>query len=1099
MEQSWVGTLLLFLVAAAPPAPAQEAAARNDPEGIDFFETRIRPLLADRCYSCHSARAEKLKGNLKLDRRAGFLKGGDRGPSVVPGDPDRSLLIQAVRWSDEDLRMPPKEKLSPAQIADLEAWVRRGAPLPEEGGPAGGIDPAKARRHWAFLPPGEHPLPALKRPDLVRTPVDAFLLARLEARGMTFSGPADPRALLRRATYDLTGLPPSPEEIDSFLADSSPEAYEKAVERLLGSPQYGERWGRHWLDVARYADTKGYVYADREEARFVHSYVYRDWVVRSFNEDLPFDRFLMLQLAADQLADDRRDLAAMGFLTVGRRFINNIHDIIDDRIDTVGRGMMALTLACARCHDHKFDPVPTADYYSLYGVFHGSAEGTVRLAESRAAAPDGEAFEKELRKREEALRTLFEKKRAALLDRLRSQAPMYLAAVTQIEKLPTEEFYQLLDPNDVNPVVARQWHLAILRARGAFHPVFAAWHAFQAIPEKELAARAPAWLREHGARLNPLVARAFAERPPASMKEVAERYGALFVEVHRKSKGSALEDPAEEALRLILAGADSPIALPPGAISEVEWFFEEGARVELGKAQRAIDQWIIDSKGAPPHAAILTDRPLQANPRIFRRGNPANKGEEVLRRFLSLLGGRPFEKGSGRLELAREIASPENPLTARVWVNRVWLHHFGQGLVRTPSDFGLRSDPPTHPELLDWMARRFVADGWSTKNLHRLIVLSAAYRQSSEDVPAFRASDPENRLLWRHPRRRLDWESTRDSFLAVSGELDRAIGGKPVPLTKAPFPRRRTLYGFIDRLNVPGVFRSFDFAGVDAHSPQRFETTVPQQALFLMNSDFVAERARAVAARPEVAGAPDPAARVRALYRLLLGRAPAEGEVELGVRFQDQPIVEPVVHKPGPWRYGYGEYDPGSERVKSFTLLPHFTGSAWQGGPVLPDPALGWVTLTAQGGHAGNDLAHAAIRRWVCARDGVVTVSGTVAHKNKGGNGIRARLVSSRHGELGSWSLKQLEAEMKIKGLEVRKDDTLDFVVDFRGEITDDEFSWAPVISMSKDATAATNPNERAAEWNAAAEFSGPPPRPLSPLEKYVQALLLTNEFMFLD
>ncbi len=1107
MEQMGVRVLLAALFLAPPTAPAQEPPPAADSEGIEFFESKVRPLFAARCASCHSARAQKLKGNLRLDTREGLSKGGDRGPVLVPGDPDRSLLVQAVRWTDEDLRMPPKEKLAPAQVADLEAWVRRGAPMPASGAKAAGPDLAKARAHWAFQPSKDHAIPAVRSPALVRTPVDAFLLARLEERGMSFSPPADRRSLLRRVTADLTGLPASPGEIEAFLADESPDAYEKAVERLLASPHYGERWGRHWLDVARYADTKGYVYADREESRFVHSYVYRDWVVRAFNEDMPFDRFLLLQLAADQIVPggEKRDLAAMGYLTVGRRFINNIHDIVDDRIDTVGRGMMALTLACARCHDHKFDPIPTADYYSLYGVFTGSAESTVCLEDSPARTPDYEAFEKELRKRQDALRALFEKKRDALLERLRTQAPMYLAAALQAEKLPTEEFYQLLAPEDVNPVVARQWHLAILRARAAFHPVFAAWHAFQAIPEKELAAKAPGWLAGNGAKLNPKVAAAFAAAP-ASMKEVAERYGRLFVEVHKKAKAGALEDPADRELHQVLAGADSPIALPPGAISEVEWFFEESARVEMGKAQRAIDQWIIDSKGAPPHAAILSDRPLQQNPRVFRRGNPANKGEEVIRRSLSLFGARPFEKGSGRLELARAIASPENPLTARVWANRVWLHHFGQGLVRTPSDFGLRSEPPSHPELLDWLARRLVAEGastplgmnWSTKRLHRLIVLSTAYRQSSEDVPAFRSSDPEDRLLWRFPRRRLDWESLRDSFLAVSGELDRAIGGKPVSLLKPPFSTRRTLYGFIDRLNVPGVFRSFDFAGVDAHSPQRFETTVPQQALFLMNGAFLAERARAVAARPEVAGAADPAARARALYRLLYGRAPSDGELELGVRFQGRPIAVPIVVTPGPWSYGFGEFDPATERIKGFTPLPYFTGSAWQGGRDLPDPALGWVTLTAQGGHAGNDLAHAAVRRWTAPRDGTVTVSGTVAHRTKGGNGIRARLVSSRHGELGSWSLKQLEAEMKIKGLEVKKDDTLDFAVDFRGEITDDEFSWAPVVTMAKPATAA-NPNEPAPEWSAAPDFSGPPPRPLSPLEKYVQTLLLTNEFVFLD
>jgi hypothetical protein len=334
----------------------------------------------------------------------------------------------------------------------------------------------------------------------------------------------------------------------------------------------------------------------------------------------------------------------------------------------------------------------------------------------------------------------------------------------------------------------------------------------------------------------------------------------------------------------------------------------------------------------------------------------------------------------------------------------------------------------------------------------------------------------------------------RDSLLAASGRLDLSLGGKPVPLLKPPY--RRSLYGFIDRLNVPGVLRAFDFASVDAHSPQRFLTTTPQQALFLMNSPFLQDQTRALAG--ETARLPDPADRVRSLYRKLYQRAPDDGELGLGVRFLSQPAPPPVVYTPGIWQYGFGEYDPAVDRVKSFTHLPHFTGTAWQGGPDLPDPRTGWAFLTSQGGHAGNDLAHAAIRRWTAPRDGAVSVSGTVAHRTKTGNGVRARLVSSRHGEIASWSLKQIEAEMKVKTLDLKKGDTLDFLVDFRGEITDDEFAWAPLVSMSKP-PAAANAGDAPGEWNAAADFAGPPTPPLTPLETYVQALLMSNEFTFLD
>src|SRR6185369_13174655 len=434
----------------------------------------------------------------------------------------------------------------------------------------------------------------------------------------------------------------------------------------------------------------------------------------------------MLQIAADRLVtgEDKRDLAAMGFLTLGPRFLQNIHDIIDDRLDTMGRGMMALTISCARCHDHKFDPIPTKDYYSLYGVFASSSERLAPCAEVEKS-PAGDAFAVELKKRQEALETLFAKKRDQLLDRLRGQTPMYLAAVTEIEKLHTEEFYSFISGDDVNPVIARRWHLYLLETRKAFHPVWAAWNAYMGMTEKERAEKWGPWIDANREKLNPRVAAALAE-PVASMKDLAARYGKLLKDAHGRAKEPAADD-AEKAIRDILTGAESPIALPKGSISELEWFFEEGSRVEVAKGFRAIEQWIIDSKASPPYADILEDKPQLYNPRIFRRGNPANKGEEVPRQFIGFLSGpdrAPFADGSGRLELAKAIADPKNPLTARVWANRVWLNHFGRGLVATPSDFGLRSDPPSHPELLDFLARSLIAGGWSTKKLHKMILLS---------------------------------------------------------------------------------------------------------------------------------------------------------------------------------------------------------------------------------------------------------------------------------------------------------------------------------------------------------------------------------------
>ena len=1078
-------------------------------DSVDFFEKKIRPVLAERCYKCHSASAEKLKGGLLLDTREGILKGGETGkPSVVPGDAEASLLIEAVRYGNEDLQMPPKERLTEQQIADFVAWINAGAVDPRTNA-AIASTAAAAASHWAFRPPKPQVIPKVRDSSWPRTPVDRFVLARLEEHGLTPAPPADKRTLLRRAAFDLTGLPPSAEHLELFLRDKSTEAFARALDRLLASPHYGERWGRHWLDVARYSDTKGYVY-DREEKRFVHSHVYRDWVIRAFNDDMPYDRFLALQIAADKLTAEtnKADLAAMGFLTVGRRFLGVMHDIIDDRIDVLGRATMGLSISCARCHDHKFDPIPTRDYYSLYGVFNSCNEETVSLASAPAQTDAYKEFDKGLNERVEKLNKTFHQKRAEFSDRLRAKAPEYILAVLDVAKLPTEEFYTIAGPDDLNPVIVRQWDAYLFKTRREFHPVFAPWHAYRALPEKDFATRS-ARVKLDLEKLNPLVREAFSSNAPASMREVAEHYGEIFARVDKDWRNQlkasttngpirSLSDPAAEEVRQVLYGPDSPATVPDGAIVDIEWFFDEDGRVQLQKLQAEIDRWLLKAPGAPPHAVVLTDRPQPRNTRVFVRGNPANRGEEVPRQFLEVVAGparKPFQHGSGRIEMARAIANRDNPLTARVMVNRIWMHHFGAGLVKTPSDFGTRCDPPSHPELLDWFALRFMDDGWSIKKLHRLIMLSAVYQQSSAGPSA--EKDPENKWLGRMTPRRLDFEAMRDAMLVGTGELDPAMGGKGVELFKKPFPPRRTVYGFIDRQFVPGVLRVFDFANPDLHIAQRPDTTVPQQALFFMNSPFVVERARAVLKREDVQGAKSPEKRVQQLYRALYQREPTRDQVKAALEFiASAPSLEPPAPpKPvvTPWQYGWGEYDSSSQRVKSFHPLPHFTGEAWQGGANWPDAKLGWVQLTAEGGHAGNDLQHAAIRRWVAPRDCVVSITGTLRHERREGDGIRGRIVSSRAGSLREWKLHNDKAEVKLEKVELNKGDTLDFVVDLAGGLNSNDFKWAPVIKAAES---------EPSEWSAKKDFAGPPPpppQPLDPWEQYAQILFLSNEFVFVD
>src|SRR5438093_9115259 len=593
----------LSLVAAiALPAVVSSRAAAPEPDhaGVEFFEKKIRPIFVEHCYKCHSKDAEKVKGGLLLDTRDGLLKGGDTGAAMVPGDPEKSLLIKAVRYTDEDLAMPPRKnggRLSDEQIADLEAWVKMGAPDPRasaavvaEGPPLS--DPDKVRNHWAVKPIRHLGPPGVKNTRWVQNPIDAFVLAKLEEKGMTPSRQADKRTLIRRAAYDLTGLPPAAQEVEDFLADRSPEAFAKVVDRLLGSPRYGERWGRHWLDVARYADTKGYVF--EEERRYAYAYTYRDYVIRAFNEDLPFNRFIIEQLAADQLdlGDDKRPLAALGFLTLGRRFLNNQPDIIEDRIDVMSRGLLGLTVTCARCHDHKYDPIPTRDYYSLYGVFASCNEPADKPLLGTASLPRRyDEYLAERKKRETELKDFRETKENEALTKVRQRMGDYLMAAFEGQRLNDKSRTEALArERKLDPGTVQRWISRLDEWKEQQHPIFAPWFAFAALPEQEFAAQAKALPAKLGAnhddaRLpNPLVVQAFAGDPPGSMKEVAERYGKLFAEADKrwqelrdeqkkKSDGSetaaaptALPDANQETLREVLYGESSPANLPAGEI-----------------------------------------------------------------------------------------------------------------------------------------------------------------------------------------------------------------------------------------------------------------------------------------------------------------------------------------------------------------------------------------------------------------------------------------------------------------------------------------------------------------------------------------------------
>ncbi len=761
----------------------------------------------------------------------------------------------------------------------------------------------EAKEHWAYQPVRHPTPPQVKATERLQSPIDAFLLAELEKNELTFAPPADKRTLLRRVYYGLTGLPPTFVEIRAFESDDSAEALAKVLDRLLASPRYGERWGRHWLDVARYADTKDLVLVYGKDALRPFAYTYRDYVIRAFNEDLPYDQFVRDQLAADLIEPKLPPwrLAALGFLTVGRMFDQNPHDQIDDQIDTTTRGLLGLTVACARCHDHIYDAITAKDYYALYGVFASTERPLdLPLIEDPKDVPGGIEFEEKLAKARKELEDHVDAEFAKLTEMLRQRIGDYLvrAATTRPDITETTQFGLSLIPEDFRPTLVQRTRRLIARRAVPDDRIFGPWATLMRLDDEEFPAKLAGMLdrvKQSGAtEFNPLVVEALSKATLANKAAVAQAYGQLLRDVYEESKkppaGSpGLSEDKQELLALVTS-PESPIWFPRRDTSE------HMSRAEKDKWHglvMALDKLAVHATNAPPaRAMIVTDLPEPYEPHVFRRGNPARLGDAVPRAYLQVLSDgepKPFIHGSGRLELAHAITSTTNPLTARVLVNRVWMEHFGEPLVNSPADFGTRSDPPTHPELLDWLAAEFMRSGWSLKHLHRVMLLSSAYQQSSR-IPHSalrtpRSIDPGNKLLWHYPRRRLDLEAMRDSLLFVSGKLDSTMGGRPVDGASDPQNCRRTVYGLVDRQDLPALYRAFDFAAPDQCVERRPRTTVPQQALFGMNSEFVMEQARALVARPDVTGEPMPARQVDALFKHALGRRATKLETEAAMGF----------------------------------------------------------------------------------------------------------------------------------------------------------------------------------------------------------------------
>jgi hypothetical protein len=1070
-----LGCVVLGLFVLADSGRAQS------PQVAEHFEKKVRPLLAARCLECHGADPKKVKGGLRLTSRAEILKGGDTGPAIASGDPAKSLLIRAVRYESDELRMPPKGRLADSQIADLEAWVNAGAVWPDV--PVAQANPPtpgrpftdEQKRFWAFQPMRAPPIPAVRDRDWVRSPVDAFVLAKLEENGLRPARPADKYVLLRRVTFDLTGLPPTPGEIESFLRDDSPNAFEKVIDRLLDSPHYGERWGRHWLDVARYADSNGL----DENTAFGHAWRYRDYVIRSFNRDKPYDEFLREQIAGDLLPDAHENpdrLAGTGFLVVGPKLLAEPDkqkmkmDIADEQLDTLGKAVLGLTLGCARCHDHKFDPIPQRDYYGLLSIFTSTrtmkslatvAQAFERPLPTGESPKAAEARAKQINAKEAEIKALTDELRARVLADARANVGAYLLAaadakgragvarmaggakpsgaiVLEAEKYkngtadkadtgygegigiilsydPThtraeytvtvpkagdydlELKYAALESRPVRVSVDGKGILpqAAAGTTGGWNPEHQAWRTEGKVPLN--AGKNTLAIEAHGllphidklAILPPEPASAApgtSRRSAGTLAEVAhqrklilefltgwadylrqpKRDDALFGpwlavaglpdagfetaaapllgKYHGKSPPGLTDGPvpktlgefaeryakalaATDAGRKLLTDATGPFALKAPLPANPEVYYP----MEVARLSKLNGDLAAIQKTAPVPVMVLSVEDGAKYPEVKGDGKPRNlfvqvrgnyltPGEEAPAMFPRILAGEhqtpigpvtgdaptpepnqtrygSARRASGRLELANWVTRPDHPLTPRVLVNRVWQHHFGEGIVRTPDNFGKLGDRPTHPELLDWLALRFVEDGWSIKKLHKLILLSSAYQMSSAYDERAAQADPENRLLWRINRRRLEAEPIRDALLAVAGNLDPLLGG--TLLNNGNFTyvnnenstntarydnHRRSVYLPVIRNSVFDFFQVFDFAEPHVPNGKRAGTVIAPQALYLMNSPFVHAQARAFA--ESLLKEPcDDAVRVRRAYLRAYGRPATEDEIAQAIDY----------------------------------------------------------------------------------------------------------------------------------------------------------------------------------------------------------------------
>ena len=964
-----------------PNAYAESAPATNKTSDVLTFEADVRPILKAYCLDCHGG-GEKPSGGLDLRLRRFMAAGGESGAAIHPGAPADSVLLRRM----VDGEMPPGEKkVPPEKIRIIERWIAAGAPTAKDE-PAT-IDPgigitSEERSYWAFQPIRRPEPPAVKSGDRVRTPVDAFVLAKLENVGLKINPDADRFTLLKRAYFDLIGLPPSPEETQAFLNDQSSNAYEAMIDRLLESQHYGERWGRHWLDVAGYADSEGDGNVDTVRP---YIYKYRDYVIRSLNADKPLNQFLIEQLAGDELAklpykdmspETTELLIATGFLRMaadptasGQGDPDTSRNlVVADTIKIVSSSLLGLSVGCAQCHDHRYDPIPQADYYRLRAVFEPALNVKSwviprdRVISMYTEAQRAKAAEVEAEAGK--LQAAYNEKQAKLVEEAFEKA---------LEKFPAEQ-------------------------RDALRTAFKTPDDKKTDEQKQLVATNP------GLRVDPGVLYQFNEAASNELKK--------DMAVIQAKRG---EKPVEDFISVLT----EPAGEPP-----VTSVFHRGDHRQPTIAVKPGDLTIAAPAGQrfeiPDHDASLTSS------------------------------GR-------RLAWAKHLVDGQHPLLGRVLANRIWLHHFGRGIVDTPGEFGILGTRPTHPELLDWLADELPRQGWSLKRMHKLLMTSSVYRQSSERTDASMV-DSDGSLYSRYSVRRLEAEIVRDRMLATCARLDRKQFGPPVEVVEdfagqvhvKDDSARRSVYIQSRRSKPVSLLTAFDAPVMAVNCDRRTTSTVAPQSLMLMNGDFTLKQAEHLAKRL---------------------RAETNGDLD---RELTQPFNERFPSSQLAWQYGYGSIEqpsPEANPTQLFTrFLPlgHWTGTSWQGGTALPDATAGWAILHATGGHPGDDQQRAVIRRWVASKPGTIVIAGALNHLSENGDGVRSRVIFSRGGQLGEWTSKKNKVETNIAKVEVQPGDTLDFVTDCLENVSSDSFEWTVSLrSMNEQ-------GQELERWDSAGNFHGP-------------------------